>query len=206
MPVSITGPMRAHEGQVRISSDGLPESQTETGRLASARTLPHPSQNEPVVDGGQGNVDCAEEGAPAAVPVEGPSPKLMALAGITIAAVVTIGTVVLLRGRSTPVPVAEPFDAGVAGMPFCAKGMVRLAAADVTIGSDIGPSEEQPAHPAKGAAFCIDATVAEFKSCTDRKGCPGGHTQVDWAEITKEQRETNSVFCNGRSRTAPTIR
>ena len=77
--------------------------------------------------------------------------------------------------------------------------MVRVPAGEIMIGTDSGPAEEQPAHPATISAFCIDATevtVAEFRDCTEHKGCAGGHAQPDWAGISKEERATWSAFCN----------
>ena len=206
MPVGITGPVRQADAQVRISSGGgVPESKTETGRLASARTLPHVEEGGalvPMLHGsGRADGDGADDGSPNVVPVEGPSPKLMALAGIAIAAVVAVAAVTIIK-VSTPVKPGPDSDAGAQqglGMPFCPKGMLRVAAADVVIGSDDGPSEEQPAHAAKVPAFCIDATevtVAEYQDCADRKGCPGGQTDAEWAGSTKEERQTSSTFCN----------
>jgi len=200
MPATITGPVRPSDGNVRIASGahgGVPETQTGADRLASARTLPHGE------GGGSGHErDAGDEASHGAVPVEGPSPKLLALGGITAAVAIAVGAIVILRGSPGPGP--DPGggeDAGAAapGLPFCPKGMARVPGADVTIGTDEGPKEEQPAHPVRISAFCIDVTevtVAEYKDCVDKKGCPGGHAQAEWAGISKEDRATWSAFCN----------
>jgi formylglycine-generating enzyme required for sulfatase activity/serine/threonine protein kinase len=173
-----TGPVNVPAGLTASDND----------RLASARTLIDP-----------GNADVAPDEPPHAVPVEGPSPKLLALAGIAGAAVLAAGAIMLLRGSPTPAPGPDAPDAAATGMPFCPKGMIRIPAGELMIGSDEGPKEEQPAHSAKVSAFCIDATevtVAEYKECEGKKGCPGGHADADWAGITKEERATWSAFCN----------
>jgi formylglycine-generating enzyme required for sulfatase activity/tRNA A-37 threonylcarbamoyl transferase component Bud32 len=202
MPATITGPVRPESGNVRVSSsarDGVPETQTSTDRLASARTLPLGP------DGGHlHDADGADDGGHGAVPVSGPSPKLLALGGIAAAIAITGAAFMLLRGGAEtrgPALSAGGDDASAAasGLPFCPKGMARVAAADVTIGADDGPKEEAPAHVVKIGAFCIDVTevtVAEYKDCVDRKGCPGGHAQAEWSGISKEDRATWSAFCN----------
>jgi formylglycine-generating enzyme required for sulfatase activity len=180
MPVSTTGP-------VRVSSGGAPDSKTETDRLASARTLPHGEM--------AAQDEAAGDGASHAVPVQGPSPKLLVIGGIAAAAIVATGAIMLLRGRSERAATVD--DAGAAVALFCPKGMIRIAADEVRHGIDNGLKDEQPAHAVKMAAFCIDATevsVAEYKECVDRKSCPGGHDQADWP--SKEDRAKWSPFCN----------
>jgi formylglycine-generating enzyme required for sulfatase activity/tRNA A-37 threonylcarbamoyl transferase component Bud32 len=206
MPVTSTGPVQPRDGHVRIGSGaqgGLPETPTDAARLASARTLPH--AETPADDHGHGHGHghehlAADEGVPHAVPVEGPSPKLLALGGIAAAVAIAVGAIVILRGGpSRSAMAAEDASAAATGLPFCPKGMVRVPGADVTIGTDQGPKEEQPAHAVKVTAFCIDVTevsVAEYKDCVDKKGCPGGHAQAEWAGITKEDRAAWSAFCN----------
>ena len=176
----------------------MPVTSTINDRLATARTLPHP--DTPAPDAlEQAAHDGGDEGAHGAVPVEGPSPRLLALGGIAAAVVIAVGAIAVLRGGAPGPPVIADDAAAAPGLPFCPKGMVRVPGAEVTIGTDDGPKEEQPAHPVKVSAFCIDVTevtVAEYKDCTDRKGCPGGHAQAEWAGITKEDRATWSAFCN----------
>jgi formylglycine-generating enzyme required for sulfatase activity/tRNA A-37 threonylcarbamoyl transferase component Bud32 len=200
MPATITGPVRPDSGNVRIASgarDGVPETQTSTDRLASARTLPLGPEGGHLQD-----ADGGDEGGHGRVPVSGPSPKLLALGGIAAAIAITGAAFMLLRGNAdTRGPAAGGDDASVAaaGLPFCPKGMARVAAAEVTIGSDEGPKEEAPAHVVKIGAFCIDVTevtVAEYKDCVDKKGCPSGHAQAEWSGISKEDRATWSAFCN----------
>ena len=181
--LSGTGPVR------------MPVGTTENDRLAVARTLPHGDTGD--APGPQ--ADVTEEGAPHTVPVEGPSPKLLVLGGLGAFAVVAVAAIAILRGTGATTPLPDTSDAGATGLPYCPKGMVRVPGGELMVGTDDGPKEEQPAHPAKVGAFCIDATevtVAEYKECADKKGCPTGHAQADWAGITKEDRTTWSAFCN----------
>jgi formylglycine-generating enzyme required for sulfatase activity len=109
-----------------------------------------------------------------------------------------VAAIAILRGGGASTSLPEITDAA-AGLPYCPKGMVRVPAGELKVGSDDGPKEEQPAHPAKLGAFCIDVTevsVADYKECEGKKGCPSGHAQADWADITKEDRTTWSAFCN----------
>jgi formylglycine-generating enzyme required for sulfatase activity len=41
-----------------------------------------------------------------------------------------------------------------------------------------------------------EVTVHDYRECVDKKACAGGRTTVDWPSISKEDRETWSVFCN----------
>ena len=196
MPVSTTGPAHHADPHVRVPSGGLPDTPTANDRLASARTLPHGDTG----DAHDAKGDAADDGVPNAVPVEGPSPRLLVLGGLGAFAVVAVAAIANLRGGgASGGAVPEVPDAAGTGLPYCPKGMVRVPAGELMIGTDDGPKEEQPAHPAKIAAFCIDATevaVAEYKACEGQKGCPDGHAQADWAGITKEDRATWSAFCN----------
>ncbi len=194
-PVRVpTGGMRAEPaGQVRISSGGgVPASKTETDKLSTARTLadvPEPPAAKEDTD----------DGSPSAVPVQGPSPKLLALGGIAVALVVTVAAVAVIRGGKTTSELPGAGDAGGGALPFCPKGMVRIPGGELMMGTSSGPSEEQPPHAVKVAAFCIDlteVTVTDFKECADKKACPGNHTQVDLGGIPKEERDAWSAFCN----------
>ena len=193
MPVTTTGPAEHH---VRVPSGGVvPESRTENDRLASARTLPHGDTGDAKGDKGDG----MDDGVPHAVPVEGPSPRLLVLGGLGAFAVVAVAAIAILRVGSGTTHAPDAHDASVNALPYCPKGMQRVPAGDLVMGTDDGPKEEQPAHVVKVGAFCIDVTevtVAELKECADRKGCPTANAQVDWAGITKEDRTTWSAFCN----------
>lgn len=193
MPLPSADPALPPE-QVRPPSGGapLPQSRTDTDRLASARTVPHGAEGEAP------NVDVHDDDGPGGVPVEGPSLKLLTVLAIA-AALLVAGAIGILRARASTPAHPEAADAASAMLPFCPKGMVRVPGAATTVGIDGGPSEEQPAHAVQVAAFCIDiteVTVEEYKDCTDHKGCPGGHGQVEWSGITEDQREIWSAFCN----------
>ena len=203
-----TGPVpsviRAGAGTVRVSSgDVLADaSQTATDRLASARTLPHVTGDVSSGAGRAGDTkrdDDDDDDEPAVgVPPGGPSKLFIgaiALGGIAIAA----GAIALLRGSSSTGPATSDAGAGGSTLPYCPKGMVRIAAGELMMGSASGSSEEQPPHSVKVGAFCMDTTevtVHDYRECVDKKACTGGRTQVDWPAITKEDRDTWSAFCN----------
>jgi formylglycine-generating enzyme required for sulfatase activity/serine/threonine protein kinase len=195
MTASGAGPSSPPGEQVRVPSGGtvLPESRTENDRLASARTLPLGTT------GGAPPTEDSHDDGPGAVPVEGPPLKLLAASGIAIALFAAVGAVVFMRGGRATAPPPDVPDAAMSALPFCPKGMVRVPGAEITLGSDEGPSEEHPAHTVSVHAFCIDLTevsVAEYKLCVAKKGCPDGHAQAEWSGIGKDERATWSAFCN----------
>jgi formylglycine-generating enzyme required for sulfatase activity len=198
-PLKLHGPSSPPDAQVRVSaSAGVAGSQTATDRLASARTLPTDPENARAplkAPAGAGEEHLAET-----VPVEGPSPKLLVAGGVALALLVTVGAVAVVRGRSAAGPEPAGADAAAAATLYCPKGMDRVPAGELTMGTNAGPSEEQPAHAIKVGAFCIDTTevpVADYHACVKAKGCLGGNAQVEWADIAREERETWSAFCNG---------
>ncbi|CAN5699126.1 hypothetical protein BH11MYX4_BH11MYX4_50420 [soil metagenome] len=174
-------PAQPPDGQVRVSTgDAAPDSRAPTQQLSPAS-----DERDDVAIGHT-------------VPTVGPSPRLMAAGGVALVVMVTAGAASLVLGRTTSVKEPGPTDAALAPPP-CAKGMVRVAAGETSIGTDAGPPEEQPAHAATIGAFCIDTTevtVSEYRDCVERKGCPAGHAQPEWAGISRGERETWSAFCN----------
>ena len=175
------------DGQVKVTTgDAAPDSRAPTQQLgaADARAAGDDPDRDDVAIG-------------STVPTVGPSPRLLAIGGVALVVLITAGAASLLGARIKADGPAPP-DAAIAAPP-CAKGMVRVASGDTSIGSDAGPPEEQPAHPATVVAFCMDAaevTVSEYRDCVERKGCPAGHAQPEWSGISKAERETWSVFCN----------
>ena len=183
------------DGQTKVTTgDAALDSRAATQQLAG----PNPaaalaSQSAP---GGEPDRDDVAIGS--TVPTVGPSPRLMAVGGVALVVLITAGAASLVRGRTTKSGDPAPADAAIAAPP-CAKGMVRVASGETSIGTDAGPPEEQPAHPATVAMFCMDATevtVSEYRDCVERAGCPAGHAQPEWPGIAKAERETWSAFCN----------
>jgi formylglycine-generating enzyme required for sulfatase activity len=77
--------------------------------------------------------------------------------------------------------------------------MARVVGGDLVMGSNAGPSEEQPEHPITVTSFCVDVaevSVAEYGECVKRNGCAPPQPTVDWSGVTKEERDTFSAFCN----------
>jgi len=175
---------------IRIKSGADASSQTATDRLGIARTLPHVTAAAAADD---------HDDHESVVPVQGASPKLFAIGGIVVAVAVIGGAIVMMRSRDGGKG-TEIADAGMASnLPFCPKGMVRIAGGDLMMGSADGPKEEQPAHKVHVDAFCMDVTevtVKDYRECADKKACNGGRTTVEWPSITKEDRATWSAFCN----------
>ncbi len=168
------------------------------GELAAARTMIDDSR--PSVLHAKRAASDEDEGARATVPVQGPSPVLLTLGGILLFFAVGGAAIFLIARRDTPKPDPSPSGSNSASaLPFCPKGMVRVAGAEITIGSNAGPLEEQPEHPVKVASFCVDVlevSVGDYADCVKKNGCATPQTTVEWPGITKEERDTFSVFCN----------
>ncbi|HEY8072893.1 MAG TPA: bifunctional serine/threonine-protein kinase/formylglycine-generating enzyme family protein [Labilithrix sp.] len=175
-----TAPMPG--ANVRISSGGeAPASATQAEALGSART---------VAD--------AEAPRDATVPVQGPSPRLLAIGGAAIAIAIGGAAIALLRsGSEAPART----DAGAAPPPLaaCPLGMVHVAGGELAMGSEAGMPEEKPVHGVKVAPFCADATevtAGEYATCVQKKSCAKPESSADWPGITKDDRQRWSKYCN----------
>ncbi|MBK6464417.1 MAG: SUMF1/EgtB/PvdO family nonheme iron enzyme [Myxococcales bacterium] len=199
------------DSRPRTDPNGIvtPLSATANARLGDAATVATGAPAAPLraslaVTPSDAVADSDEPAAePAPLPVSGPSPRVLAAGALVLAALG--GVAVLLRPRG---PAGEPEDAAVTpgALPYCPKGMVRVAATVGFVGADGGPREEQPAHTEQVNAFCMDmteVTVAEYAECVKRGGCRAGHKDAAWPTATKEERVAWSRFCNeGRDGTA----
>ena len=205
-----------------------PLSRTESARLGEAATVgtdPRPAETtgggvgaalapqppQPTVTAPPGEPPRAAPAEPeepaaevAALPVSGPSPRVVAA---VVVAVVAVGALTVALGpRGTTTEPGERAPEPAAALPYCPKGMVRVAGGLALLGQDGGPREEQPAHAERIDAFCMDmteVTVGEFAECVKRGGCKAGHKEAEWPTATDEERAAWSRFCNeGREGTA----
>jgi formylglycine-generating enzyme required for sulfatase activity/tRNA A-37 threonylcarbamoyl transferase component Bud32 len=169
-----TGPV-----PVRISKD-VP-SATQAELLGSARTMVDATAHEE-----------------SHVPVQGPSPKLLALGGALLAVAVAGGVIALMRMRPTD-PQAPVTEDAATPLAVCPRGMVRIAGGDLAMGSEGGLPEERPVHTVHVATLCADATevtASEYDQCVKKKSCPAPPEGADWPQITKDDRQRWSKYCN----------
>jgi formylglycine-generating enzyme required for sulfatase activity len=170
------------EKSVRVSTDGRSASAKEVEELGSARTM--------------AEVDAAREDS--VVPVQGPSPKLLAAGGALVAIAIAGGIIAFMKMR--PSETASPVsDDAAAPLAVCPRGMVRAPGGDLAMGSEGGLPEERPVHTVHVGSFCADTsevTVADYTQCVKTKSCPEPQGGADWPEITKDDRQRWSKFCN----------
>ncbi len=84
----------------------------------------------------------------------------------------------------------------------CPQGMTKVDAGQFFMGSDSRDARdnEKPAHNVSLESYCIDnteVTTLAYKSCSTTGKCRRAGMEVDWPDITEEQRELFSQFCNG---------
>jgi eukaryotic-like serine/threonine-protein kinase len=162
---------------------------TTGAQLGTARTL---------VDARSTPNDPARDSVPDVVPVAPPRWKTIgAVAGGALALGVGFFA---LRGPSS-IATGGVSDAGAiaAAVLYCPKGMVRVPAAEMTVGTADGPAEETPPHTVKVAALCVDegeVTVDEYAACVAAKGCTEPLSKADWPNIPKDEQQRWSPFCN----------
>jgi formylglycine-generating enzyme required for sulfatase activity len=110
-------------------------------------------------------------------------------------------------GPDEPPPAAPP----------CPRGMALVPAGEFTMGSTEGAPDEQPVHPVRVGAFCIDrteVTVADYRACVDARRCfaPEGREHgCNWGAPGREAHPINCVpfryadqFCAMTGRRLPT--
>ncbi len=181
--VPASRPSEPRDPSVRISSGGGVPSGTQAELLGAARTVASDDDDAP---------------REATVPVQGPSPKLLAIGGVAAAIVVGGAALVLLRGGGPEH--ADAADAGAAPpLAACPRGMVHVAGGDLALGSEGGMPEEKPVHVVKVASFCADATevtASDWAACVQKKHCAQLPDGADWPGITKDDRQRWSKYCN----------
>jgi formylglycine-generating enzyme required for sulfatase activity len=92
---------------------------------------------------------------------------------------------------ATPPPQAPP----------CPTGMIHIPGGSFFMGSDDGLKLEKPAHQVTLVPYCIDrfeATVEEYKACSDTGRCKRAGTSNAWASITDKERKAFDPLCNVR--------
>jgi eukaryotic-like serine/threonine-protein kinase len=82
----------------------------------------------------------------------------------------------------------------------CPDGMAEIAAGQFFQGSDADEAlpNEKPAHAVRLDAYCIDlheVTAHEYTACSDVGKCKRAAVEVDWPEITDDEREAYSALC-----------
>lgn len=185
------------------------------GPIATAPTVMSPSDPQPAV-----------ASAPALPSRESTSTtdrrpgasKMGLFVGLGVGAVVAIGAAVFALGpkggapaaqipASTPsaapsgAPSGSASSSGAATAPSCPKGMLAIPGGSFFMGSDTDLPFERPAHQVKLAPFCMDefeATVEDYKACSDAGRCKRAGTTNDWASISDKERKAFDPLCNIR--------
>ena len=83
----------------------------------------------------------------------------------------------------------------------CPQGMIRIPGGSFFMGSDDELPLEKPAHQVSLAPFCIDeleATVADYKACSDSGRCKRAGTTNDWEGISAKESKAFDPLCNVR--------
>jgi formylglycine-generating enzyme required for sulfatase activity len=79
--------------------------------------------------------------------------------------------------------------------------MIPIPGGSFFMGSDDGLPLEKPSHQVTLAPYCMDefeATVAEYKACSDAGRCKRAGTSNDWKAITDKERRVFDPLCNAR--------
>ena len=138
--------------------------------------------------------------------------------GLGVAALVLAGGAFALRGlgnRPQPItatptasasaPTLTPMMSATTPAPApamtCDAGMVLIAGAEFFMGSDEKDAFpfEKPPHKVKLAPYCIDAleaTVADYKQCSDGGHCRRAGKENVWPGIVPAQRKIYDPLCN----------
>ncbi len=147
-----------------------------------------------------------------------PSPKrfpvgLVAGLGVLLVAG-AVGTVVVLGkkgddpkkddGKSaaaTPTASVTTSASAVPKKPSCPSGMASIAGGQFFMGSDDpkADDDEKPAHNVTLSPYCIDlkeVTVADYKACSDGGKCKRAKNEVDYPDMTVEEKKVYSPLCN----------
>ncbi len=148
-------------------------------------------------------------------PESPPQPKrggLLVGVGVAALAVAAGVAVLVLRkpaGGATDAPVATApsalpapsASAAAAPEPTCPSDMVKIPAGQFFMGSDLreAKEDEKPSHNVKLDAYCMDlyeVTATKYKACSDIGKCRRAPTEVEWPNISAEDRKLYSPLCN----------
>lgn len=135
----------------------------------------------------------------------------LVLGGVVALAAIVAGAFFFLRtgndsDAAAQVPAASASaptpSASVAAEPppACPEDMKQIPAGQYFMGSDDASAldNEKPPHQVKLDSFCIDmheVTTAKYKACSDVGKCRRASKQVDWPDITDEDRKTYGPLC-----------
>ena len=139
----------------------------------------------------------------------------IALVGLGVVAVLgLVAGVALVSGKSkggsdasTTVtssvapPVKASSSSPIVAKPTCPDGMASIPGGQFFMGSDDpkADDDEKPAHNVTLRPFCIDTkevTVGKYKACSDSGKCKRASTEVDFPDITPEEKKVYSPLCN----------
>jgi formylglycine-generating enzyme required for sulfatase activity len=134
-------------------------------------------------------------------------PLLLVVAAAVIAGVAAAFVVPKLLRRDGA---AATGGASAAGIPApagsvstadarCPAGMLPVPGGAYFMGADDGASAEKPAHAVRIMPYCIDrfeATVDDYKSCSDVGDCKRAWTTNEWRGITQKDRDAYDPLCN----------
>ncbi|HEY4014453.1 MAG TPA: bifunctional serine/threonine-protein kinase/formylglycine-generating enzyme family protein [Polyangiaceae bacterium] len=99
---------------------------------------------------------------------------------------------------AAPLPPASSVAPAVAA---CPAGMIAIPGGSFFMGSDEGLPFERPAHQVSLAPYCVDkfeATVGDYKACSDAGRCKRAGTTNDWPTIADKERKAFDPLCNAR--------
>jgi formylglycine-generating enzyme required for sulfatase activity len=184
------------------------------GGIAMASTEISPSDPHPPVASASGAVQARPSST--TDPQTGSS-KMGLFVGLGLGAVVAIGAAAFFLGQKGPAPAAQvppapsrapvavpsaaPSASAVATAAVCPKGMIKIPGGSFFMGSDDDLPFEKPAHQVKLTPFCMDefeATVDDYKSCSDSGRCKRAGTTNEWEGIAEKDRKAFDPLCNIR--------
>jgi eukaryotic-like serine/threonine-protein kinase len=113
----------------------------------------------------------------------------------------TTSAIATAASSNVPAAPAPPTPAAMAAPAACQEGMTAIPGGSFFMGSDEGLPMEKPAHQVVLAPYCIDtfeATVANYKACSDSGRCKRAGTTNDWPDIGPKDHKAFDPLCNIR--------
>lgn len=116
--------------------------------------------------------------APASVPVQ-------ALASPSASAAPVVSAVAAMTPTQTP-------------EPSCPAGMAPIPGGGIYKMGAVGGEPDEEPHDVRVEAFCLDRTeVTVAAYCVANDGCTAAVTEVEWPDISRNDRQIYRKFCNG---------
>ncbi|MBK8258954.1 MAG: SUMF1/EgtB/PvdO family nonheme iron enzyme [Polyangiaceae bacterium] len=131
---------------------------------------------------------------------EKPAPKkswLVFLLGALVVAAAGTGAY-FARGKTRSPYLPASASVAVANGQACPSGMVAIVGGPYRMGSDDGKDDERPVHDVTIGHFCLDSTEVTahaYSDCVARGACQAVESTVNWARISAETRQKESVHC-----------